>query len=378
MDTGISIFHFNDKINFWLVRANGGNYFDDFINNDYIGIKYNRVTVSDLNKLKSKEIVSLDNVRNLMFEQYAKSKKSSVEALSTISKSQLTVHAKQTYLFNFEMKIGDFILTPNKKSYEFALGVVVSEAYDERIDVIAQRKEEFENGDIAYVPSDYRKRRKICWLSILERRELPRELAWIMNAHQAVALLDIPDKSQLLNLVSPIYKYNDKYYLRIFTQQGGELSVYDWSAFLSLLPEKRRKAIELHADVNSPVFFTFLTYNVDDIKNILNLIFGSSANNYLRWMVVTGGVIVGLVGMDNLKNKGIIEWWQDVCKRHKQNKVDNLKLDNEYQQLKTSKGKGNKGIIHKLKLKLKRPGKKIDKNNDKIVPLDLKDKKHEL
>ena len=54
MDTGISIFHFNDKINFWLVRANGGNYFDDFINNDYIGIKYNRVTVSDLNKLKSK------------------------------------------------------------------------------------------------------------------------------------------------------------------------------------------------------------------------------------------------------------------------------------------------------------------------------------
>ena len=77
MDTGISIFHFNDTINFWLVRANGGNYFDDFINNDYIGIKYNRVTVSDLNKLKSKEIVSLDNVRNLMIEQYAKSKKSS-------------------------------------------------------------------------------------------------------------------------------------------------------------------------------------------------------------------------------------------------------------------------------------------------------------
>ena len=49
MDSELPIF--NDDNRFWLIRAEGGKFFDDFVNNDYVGIKYNRITIKELNKL---------------------------------------------------------------------------------------------------------------------------------------------------------------------------------------------------------------------------------------------------------------------------------------------------------------------------------------
>lgn len=251
------VFHFNDKINFWLVRADGGKYFNDFVNNDYIGIKYNRVTIKDLNKIREESIVSLDTVRDLMFKEYIKEKKISINNLDTKARRQLTLHAKQTELFAFEMKLGDLVITPAKKSYKFALGVIVGEPFDEKMNVIQRRINQSLNKDIVYACSDYTKRRKIQWLSIIDRRDLPKELAWIMNAHQAIAKLVVQDKSKLFSLVSPIYKYNDQYYLRIYTGKGSNLSIYDWNKLISSLPEDQLKDIDLRANINSPGYFTF-------------------------------------------------------------------------------------------------------------------------
>ena len=279
------VFHFNDKINFWLVRADGGKYFNDFVNNDYIGIKYNRVTIKDLNKIREESIVSLDTVRDLMFKEYIKEKKISINNLDTKARRQLTLHAKQTELFAFEMKLGDLVITPAKKSYKFALGVIVGEPFDEKMNVIQRRINQSLNKDIVYACSDYTKRRKIQWLSIIDRRDLPKELAWIMNAHQAIAKLVVQDKSKLFSLVSPIYKYNDQYYLRIYTGKGSNLSIYDWNKLISSLPEDQLKDIDLRANINSPGYFTFLTSNMHSIVVILSSI----------WRLPAAGVVALII-----------------------------------------------------------------------------------
>ena len=365
-DSDDIVFKFNDKIDFWLIRADGGKYYDDFVNNDYIGIRYNRITVDELNKLANENIISVDAIKDLMFDQYAKENQISIDNLPVNSRRQLTVHAKQTYLFAFGMKIGDLVLTPAKKSYKFALGVIVGKPYDENADVVQKRIKQMQNEDIVYPCSDYRKRRKIHWISVISRQDLPKELAWIMNAHQATAKLSIQDKSKLFNLVSPIYNYNHKYYLRVYTSHGGNLSMYDWYRLVSVLPEEKQKNIDLKADVNSHGYLTFLTSNFSDLISITKVIIGPTA--------VSGGAVAiikmllnAIVGKDNLKKEGLVEWAQDVARRHSDNKLHNLKNKQECEKIKRGK------LANEFDLEIKRQGKPIEKNKDTVVPFHLDD-----
>lgn len=367
-DSDDIVFKFNDKINFWLIRADGGKYYDDFVNNDYIGIRYNRITVEELRKLANENIISVDAIKDLMFDQYAKENQISIDNLPVDSRRQLTVHAKQAYLFTFEMKIGDFVLTPAKKSYQFALGVIEGEPYDEKVEVVQKRIKQMQNKDIVYPCSDYRKRRKIHWISVISRQDLPKELAWIMNAHQAIAELSIQDKSKLFNLVSPIYNYNHKYYLRVYTSHGGNLSMYDWNKLVSVLPKEEQKNIDLKADVNSPGYLTFLMNNFHDLINMCKAI-GIPVATSGGVIAVIKFILESIVGKNNLKEKGIIEWCQDISRRHSDNKLHKLKNEQNYKDLVSEEGTST--IAKKLGLKIKRTGKVIEKNDDTVVPLHL-------
>lgn len=62
------ILKFSHKTNFWLLRAEGGKYFSDFLNNDYIGIRYNNLTINDIENLQQQEVVTLEDIKQLMFK----------------------------------------------------------------------------------------------------------------------------------------------------------------------------------------------------------------------------------------------------------------------------------------------------------------------
>ena len=62
---------FAPNTNFWVLRAEGGKFYDDFIDDNYIGIRYNKVTIADLEELKeSDEILSEDSVKELYKKKY--------------------------------------------------------------------------------------------------------------------------------------------------------------------------------------------------------------------------------------------------------------------------------------------------------------------
>lgn len=365
MNSEISILKFNRKTNFWLLRAEGGKYFSDFLNNDYIGIKYNKLTIDNIKKLQKQEFVTLEDIKQLMFKQYIKDNKTTINNLSTTAKAQLTIHAKQTYLFVYEIKIGDFILVPAKHSYEFALGIVIGDPYDESITNIENLKKDYENQDISYKPSGYLKRRSVQWISIINRNDLPKELAWIMNAHQAVASLDIDNKTKLFNLVSPVYKYEGKFYLRVHTSKGSEFSISDWSKLVSVFPKEKSNNIDMKANINSPGFFTLVTHSINDIHFFIEVVFGSGV--FGSFVFILNKSLKLLLGKENLKKKGLIETCQDIWSKHKQNKVKNLKADIEYRELKAKDIRGKE-----LGLTIRKEGKPIEKNKDKIISINMK------
>ncbi|WP_276804357.1 hypothetical protein [Lactobacillus hominis] len=363
------ILKFSNKTNFWLLRAEGGKYFSDFLNNDYIGIRYNKLTINDIENLQQQEVVTLEDIKQLMFKQYIKDNKATINSLSTSAKTQLTIHAKQTYLFAYEIKIGDFILLPAKHSYEFALGMVVGDPYDENFEKIEELRRDYKNHDISYRPSNYVKRRSVQWISIIDRRDLPKELAWIMNAHQAVAVLKINNKTKLFDLVSPVYKYEDKFYLRVHTSKQSGFSVSDWAKLVSIFPKKSVNDIDMKANINSPGFITLVTSSMNNLSAFAKVMFGSSIGGISFFVI--GKTLKLLLGEENLKKKGVIESIQDIWSKHKQNKVKNFKADLEYKELKAKDRRGEE-----LGLSIRREGKPIEKNKSKIISLDIKKPKN--
>lgn len=283
-----SILTFNDDNNFWIVRAEGGKYFDDFLDDKYIGIRYNKVTIKSLIENKDDLMPSVDTVKNVYKAAYNNRK-----PLNKSSKQKLTEHAKQSYLFTFEMKIGDIVLVPNKNSKHFALGVVISKPYDESENHIKERKA---NYCLKAKPSNYIKRRKINWISIIYRKDIPDKLSWILSTHQTIINASSA-REQLMPLVYPIFKYNDKYYLRVFSNKGENLTLKDWSMLVDSNNSNIDQRITLKADIHSPGFLYFITPNLHYFYDLI-----------INWGIPTIGIINYLmnliVGKKKHKRKG--------------------------------------------------------------------------
>lgn len=318
---------FAPNTNFWVLRAEGGKFYDDFIEDNYIGIRYNKVTIADLEELKeSDEILSEDSVKELYKKKYDPEGK---KEMNRSAKQRLTQHAKQTYLFTFNMKSGDVVFVPSKRSEYFAVGFIDGEPYDESADYIEKRKKQAPANGLHFAISDYTKRRKICWVSTIRREELPSFLSWTVNAHQAIMDVKFDNegqKTRLMGIIFPLFEYNGKINLRIHTAKGDSLSMADWETIISASNEKEK--ITLKANINSPGYFTFIVANTD-WNSLINLL-----NHIWDFVKPIGGTLITLktifwfiCGTDT-KKTGVIKWFQDVYSKHLDNKMkkQDLKL----------------------------------------------------
>lgn len=303
---------FAPDTNFWVIRAEGGKFYDDFIDDNYIGIRYNMVTVADLTELKeSDEILSEDSVKELYKKKYdPKGKKT----MDRSAKQRLTQHAKQTYLFTFNMKSGDVVFVPSKRSEYFAVGFINGDPYDESDNYIEERQKQAPANGLNFKVSDYKKRRKVCWVSYIRREELPSFLSWTVNAHQAimdVKFNNIGQKTRLMGIVFPLFEYKNHIYLRIHTGKGNNLNLSDWNTIttFSQNPEK----IDMKANVNSPGDITFAVANTDwNLLGILLHDLWNSTSN-LHSLVFWGGIACFVFGTD-FRKQGAINWFMNTYK----------------------------------------------------------------
>lgn len=97
--------------NYWLVRADGGKYFDDFFLNNFIAISNNEVTLEMINTF-----YQLNTVIGRTVEGYKALLEKTYPDYST---RQVSNAAGRTMDFIERIQMNDIVMVPSKNSQEF-------------------------------------------------------------------------------------------------------------------------------------------------------------------------------------------------------------------------------------------------------------------
>ncbi|XHB95929.1 hypothetical protein AAFF39_03900 [Lactococcus garvieae] len=117
----IELLEIKTQAKYWLVRADGGRYYEQFKYERFISVHHNEMKIADF---RSKELL-LTEEKTIEYykEQIARKHKN-----DDLTKHQITLAAKKLYNFIEGMSIGDYVVVPSKKSNYFLIGQITSNA----------------------------------------------------------------------------------------------------------------------------------------------------------------------------------------------------------------------------------------------------------
>lgn len=166
---GIDIFP--DNRNYWFIRTQGGAYYDDFVNEQFVGIEWDEISDLELIKTRNEEKLKLEVIKN-----YPK-----------IEKPGHPVN--QILRFANDIKKGDIVLIPNEKSEWICIG----EFLDNDMYIHEEEEEEdFQDildsldDDVKEKKPILKKRRRVKWIEQVKRSELDPYLYKIIYSHNAI------------------------------------------------------------------------------------------------------------------------------------------------------------------------------------------------
>ncbi len=148
--------------NYWLVRTNAGQYFDDFYFDEYIGIEWDEIIDT--------EILSLDDMKEKVIERYPE-------------ESHPGYIAGQIFKFVHAFKKGDIIIIPNKDSKRFVFGTLLED------DIYIEENDPIDTLIFAECEDQkkfLKKRRKVQWIKEVNRNSLDTHLQTFIYAHNTI------------------------------------------------------------------------------------------------------------------------------------------------------------------------------------------------
>lgn len=193
--------HLDSNSNYWLVRANGGDYFTDFNLNSYIGIGWNEITLDDIqesnNSNEQLKAIILDKyphiVSNTEFSEDLLDEDDSDKELDMpiykvghLTTRQLSSTVGQLLRFTNDMNINDFVVVPSENSEQFIVGKITSTPFEEtkkHLDTLAS-----ESGN--YKHSSFLKRIKVNWLGRFSREDADTALYKMIYSQHAISNID--------------------------------------------------------------------------------------------------------------------------------------------------------------------------------------------
>ncbi|MFC2948510.1 hypothetical protein [Virgibacillus sediminis] len=286
----VSVLEIPDDIGYWLLRADGGKYYDDFFLNNFIAISDNKISLEKLRDYQENSIagITLDHYKQVYKDTY-----------SDWSNQQIAHAASRTEKFCDEMKVGDLVLVPAKRSNSFLLGVISGEVYEITDDDLNSGKH------IHYAINPYFKRRKMNWIKEIPRSEISEKLYWMLSAHQTI--FDLQDHKEYINqLLAPIYIQNGSCHgtVKISKREGlNSDEWYDLHSTIKKYTDLTSEEVIVKSNVQSPGLLEFISNNLASIMAITT---------------VLGGVLIGEVNLLGIKVKGILPYYQS----HKKQKIE--------------------------------------------------------
>jgi predicted Mrr-cat superfamily restriction endonuclease len=250
--------------NYWLVRSNGGEYYDDFTLHNYIALAWDYVNIAMLNNKSEEEIKALIE----MNERSQPTKTDDLTEEEVKSSGVVTSIYNKIIRFVKEFKIGDVVLVPSKNSESISIGIIKSEAYEDPSYMLNYLNEN-PNTELKLCP--YHKRRKVEWLKHIPKFKLDIYLIKAFSSHHAIS--SINDHAEYIDrTLYPIYRKKDEVHSVIhaghpngFTlrelvelSRNYELSIMDLCEQLGI--EYNYKDYNVKINIHSPGLMEFIGY----------------------------------------------------------------------------------------------------------------------
>ncbi|PZG64185.1 hypothetical protein C7R27_14350, partial [Staphylococcus aureus] len=133
----LSIDIIRDDVNYWLIRTNGGDWYQDFKQNNHVSITNSIVSLCDLKEVndieKYKKIVTSKNQKKQKdlensLTNLPEDEKQKILDKNNLSKRSITDLSKRLFDFIHKINIGDYVIIPNYRSFEFCIGIIISDA----------------------------------------------------------------------------------------------------------------------------------------------------------------------------------------------------------------------------------------------------------
>lgn len=212
--------------NYWFIRTDGGQYFETFFNNEFIGINWNDITLSDLGR-------PVDVVKDKIYRTQKLDKK-----LQKDRKRATDIYNK---LIRFkDLKRNDVVVIPSENSELLGFGIIADDAPFEL------SEEKFD--------CPYLKRRKIKWIVDHPKRfdSVDDVFYKIRKSRHAISSVDAY-ASQIDSAMYNVYKKQDKSHFVVNVKSSEEIN---WLLLAEMLKEMHflmsevNKAFNLREDMH--------------------------------------------------------------------------------------------------------------------------------
>lgn len=183
----------SNKRNYWLIRTEGGSYFQQFFEENYVSIGWNKYS----------------NIKEFISTPAEKMKK---EISKDKDEKRPGYVYGQIHRFISEIKIGDVVIIPNEGSKRIAIGIVESDAYviEEEID------------DSNRKVCNFKKRRNVNWLQNLSNKELDPYIYKLLMARNTISKAD-KYADNIDRMLYSFFTKNDKVHLVLRVKKKDEV-----------------------------------------------------------------------------------------------------------------------------------------------------------
>lgn len=220
--------------NYWLVRTNGGRYYNDFINKGIISINWDEITVEDI---RSSEY---DELFKKIKEHYP-------------NKAKPGRAVAQLKTFVDVMKEGDYVVITSYASNKFYVGEIIdNEVFEEEIDSALVE----ENKKIC----PYVKRRRVKWLKETRKFDVNKDM-FLLLQHAQNTINDANKYAHTIEgLVHDFYIMGDVAQLTINVKKEEDIPAKAFYSLGAELLELVEEFFELHEGyVNTEEFNRIIT-----------------------------------------------------------------------------------------------------------------------
>lgn len=214
----------DDDTNYWFIRTNGGENFENFYFGNYVAIGWDKLNNIDF----------LKEGNHTLLKQH-------VEQFYP-NESKPGNIASQILRFAFEMKIGDYVMIPGANCDRIAFGIITSDVF-----LYEPTSDEIFDAAINDTEWDYLKRRNVEWISDypFERRELDPMLIPIIYSYGTI--VDANPYATFINrTLYSQYFYKDEFHVIFDITKPQNISVIDFNEFINNIIE----SLNLYSDIS--------------------------------------------------------------------------------------------------------------------------------